>query len=197
MLFLIHKIAKNELKKYSYYFQELPRAQSRVGALKGAALKAFCIALCTFLNYIGDISGGLLIDVGSGPTLYQVLSGCEVFKLEGWSLTSSPSMCIVLSQWPQMPSRPANAEHQAESGSPDLDTFTKALGHISKLLRPGGQLLLIGALQESFYFGVCASLQEQGFTLIRLEVYTLPRYMWGTDDTNNGRWCFFVKAKED
>uniref|UniRef100_A0A8C6WPZ6 Phenylethanolamine N-methyltransferase n=1 Tax=Neogobius melanostomus TaxID=47308 RepID=A0A8C6WPZ6_9GOBI len=180
MLFLIHKIAKNELKKYSYYFQER-RTEG------------------------GDISGGLLIDVGSGPTLYQVLSGCEVFKLEGrrldsmrWSLTSSPSMCIVLSQWPQMPSRPANAEHQAESGSPDLDTFTKALGHISKLLRPGGQLLLIGALQESFYFGGPVMIPvEQGFTLIRLEVYTLPRYMWGTDDTNNGRWCFFVKAKED
>ncbi|KAG7257010.1 hypothetical protein CRUP_007058 [Coryphaenoides rupestris] len=24
--------------------------------------------------------GGLLVDVGSGPTLYQVLSGCEIFE---------------------------------------------------------------------------------------------------------------------
>lgn len=27
----------------------------------------------------GDVGGELLVDVGSGPTLYQVLSGCEVF----------------------------------------------------------------------------------------------------------------------
>lgn len=26
-----------------------------------------------------DVSGGLLVDIGAGPTLYQVLSGCEVF----------------------------------------------------------------------------------------------------------------------
>ncbi|KAK7919469.1 hypothetical protein WMY93_010753 [Mugilogobius chulae] len=97
-----------------------------------------------------------------------------------------------------------------ESVSPDLDTFTKALGHISKLLRPGGHLLLIGALQESYYFGgpgvkipvvplneaqVCASLQEQGFSLIRLEVYTLNQDMKvGVDDVCG---VFFVKAKKN
>uniref|UniRef100_A0A3Q3WL41 Phenylethanolamine N-methyltransferase n=1 Tax=Mola mola TaxID=94237 RepID=A0A3Q3WL41_MOLML len=27
-----------------------------------------------------DVGGELLVDVGSGPTLYQVLSGCEVFN---------------------------------------------------------------------------------------------------------------------
>ncbi|KAJ0060418.1 hypothetical protein NL108_010208, partial [Boleophthalmus pectinirostris] len=27
-----------------------------------------------------DVGGDLLIDVGSGPTLYQVLSGCEIFN---------------------------------------------------------------------------------------------------------------------
>uniref|UniRef100_A0A8C6TJ97 Phenylethanolamine N-methyltransferase n=1 Tax=Neogobius melanostomus TaxID=47308 RepID=A0A8C6TJ97_9GOBI len=163
MLFLIHKIAKNELKKYSYYFQER--------RTEGDHLHQ------PLLLPPGDISGGLLIDVGSGPTLYQVLSGCEVFTpLNGQRRRLDSMRC----------------------GSPDLDTFTKALGHISKLLRPGGQLLLIGALQESFYFGGPVMIPvEQGFTLIRLEVYTLPRYMWGTDDTNNGRWCFFVKAKED
>lgn len=26
------------------------------------------------------MSGELLVDIGSGPTLYQVLSGCEIFK---------------------------------------------------------------------------------------------------------------------
>ncbi|KAK1893532.1 Phenylethanolamine N-methyltransferase [Dissostichus eleginoides] len=28
----------------------------------------------------GDVSGELLVDIGSGPTLYQVMSGCEVFN---------------------------------------------------------------------------------------------------------------------
>lgn len=27
-----------------------------------------------------DVSGELLVDIGSGPTIYQVLSGCEVFS---------------------------------------------------------------------------------------------------------------------
>uniref|UniRef100_A0A8C6TKS0 Phenylethanolamine N-methyltransferase n=1 Tax=Neogobius melanostomus TaxID=47308 RepID=A0A8C6TKS0_9GOBI len=195
----------------------------------------------------GDISGGLLIDVGSGPTLYQVLSGCEVFSKvlltdflevnrqelkrwlqgEGSSLDWTPYIQYVCklegrspSEWTEKAARlrevvsdvlPIDV-HRAdclvscfclESVSPDLDTFTKALGHISKLLRPGGHLLLIGALQESYYFGgpgvkipvvplneaqVCGSLQEQGFTLIRLEVYTLPSDMKiGVDDVTG---CF-------
>lgn len=97
-----------------------------------------------------------------------------------------------------------------ESVSPDLAAFTRALGHIQGLLRPGGHLLLIGALGESYYFGgpgvkipvvplneaeVCASLKETGFTLIRLEVYTLPQDMRvGVDDVSG---VFFVKAKKE
>ncbi|XP_063748959.1 phenylethanolamine N-methyltransferase-like isoform X2 [Eleginops maclovinus] len=94
-----------------------------------------------------------------------------------------------------------------ESVSPDLAAFTRALGHIGRLLRTGGHLLLIGALGESYYFGgpgvripvvplneaqVCASLKESGYTLIRLEVYTLPQDMRvGVDDVSG---VFFVKA---
>lgn len=97
-----------------------------------------------------------------------------------------------------------------ESASPDLATFTRALGHIGKLLRHGGHLLLIGALGESYYFGgpgvkipvvplneaqVCSSLKESGYTLIRLEVYTLPQDMRvGVDDVTG---VFFAKARKD
>lgn len=97
-----------------------------------------------------------------------------------------------------------------ESVSPDLAAFTRALGHIGKLLRTGGHLLLIGALGESYYFGgpgvkipvvplneaqVCESLTETGFTLIRLEVYTLPQDMRvGVDDVSG---VFFAKARKD
>lgn len=97
-----------------------------------------------------------------------------------------------------------------ESVSPNLAAFTRALGHIQRLLRPGGHLLLIGALGESYYLGgpglkipvvplteadVCASLKESGFTLIRLEVYTLPQEMRvGVDDVTG---VFFAKARKE
>lgn len=40
------------------------------------------ISLCSFFSplFPGDMSGELLVDIGSGPTLYQVMSGCEVFS---------------------------------------------------------------------------------------------------------------------
>lgn len=97
-----------------------------------------------------------------------------------------------------------------ESVSPDLAAFIRALGNIGGLLRPGGHLLLIGALGESYYFGgpgvtipvvplteaqVCESLKEKGYTLIRLEVYTLPQDMKvGVDDVTG---VFFAKARKD
>ncbi|KAK2820457.1 hypothetical protein Q5P01_023416 [Channa striata] len=216
----------------------------------------------------GDVSGELLIDIGSGPTLYQVLSGCEVFnqvlltdflevnrqELRRWlkdeggcKLDWTPYLQYVCklegrrpSAWtekaanlrkvvkdilpidvhcpqPMAPGAipPAGADCLVscfclESVSPDLLSFTRALGHIGKLLRAGGHLLLIGALGESYYLGgpgvkipvvplneaqVCASLKESGYTLIRLEVYTLPQDMRvGVDDVTG---VFFVKAKKD
>ncbi|XP_041830325.1 phenylethanolamine N-methyltransferase [Melanotaenia boesemani] len=216
----------------------------------------------------GDVSGELLVDIGSGPTLYQVLSGCEVFSKvlltdflevnrqelrrwlqggEGCSLDWTPYLQHVCklegrrpSTWTEkaaklrqviadvlpidvhssqplapdsLPSAGADCLVSCfclESVSPDLPAFTRALGHIRKLLRPGGHLLLIGALGESYYFGgpgvripvvplneaqVCVSLMESGYTLIRLEVYTLPEDMRvGVDDVTG---VFFVKAKKE
>ncbi|XP_026171964.1 phenylethanolamine N-methyltransferase-like [Mastacembelus armatus] len=216
----------------------------------------------------GDINGELLVDIGSGPTLYQVMSGCEVFnkviltdfleanrqELRRWvqdegssSLDWTPYLQHVCklegrgpSAWtekaaklrkaithilpidvhcPQpmdpcaLPSAGADclvSTFCLESVSPDLPAFTRALGHIGTLLRPGGHLLLIGALEESFYLGgpgvkipvvplnqaqVCHSLKEKGYTLIRLEVYTLPQDMRvGVDDVTG---VFFVKAKKN
>ncbi|XP_051926836.1 phenylethanolamine N-methyltransferase [Hippocampus zosterae] len=216
----------------------------------------------------GDMSGELLVDIGSGPTLYQVLSGCEVFnevvltdfleanrkelrrwlqgdetcsldwtpylqhvcKLEGrrasaWTEKAAKLRQAITDILPIDVHRPQPLDPRVlpsagadclvscfclESVSPDLAAFTRALGHIGKLLRPGGHLLLIGALGESFYFGgpgvkipvvplgeaeVCTSLKETGYTLIRLEVYTLPQDMRvGVDDVTG---VFFAKAKKD
>ncbi|RVE59685.1 hypothetical protein OJAV_G00190910 [Oryzias javanicus] len=213
----------------------------------------------------GDVRGELLVDVGSGPTLYQVLSGCEVFRKvlltdfldvnrqelkrwlrdeEGCNLDWTPYLQHVCklegrrpSDWTEKAAQlrrvvidvvpvdvhcsqplapdvlpPSGADCLVscfclESVSPDLPTFTRALGHTRKLLRPGGHLMLIGALGESYYFAgpdvripvvpldeaqVCASLKESGYTLIRLEVYTLPPDMRvGVDDVTG---VFFLKA---
>uniref|UniRef100_A0A3Q2CLM2 Phenylethanolamine N-methyltransferase n=1 Tax=Cyprinodon variegatus TaxID=28743 RepID=A0A3Q2CLM2_CYPVA len=35
---------------------------------------------CLHRAFTEDVSGELLVDIGSGPTLYQVMSGCEVFN---------------------------------------------------------------------------------------------------------------------
>nr|XP_023862951.1 phenylethanolamine N-methyltransferase [Salvelinus alpinus] len=216
----------------------------------------------------GDVGGDVLVDVGSGPTLYQVLRGCEVFdtvfltdflevnrqelrrwlqgegyssldwtpylqhvcKLEGrrpsaWTEKAARLRSVVSDILPievHLP-RPLHPDSQLptagadclvscfclESVSPDLASFTRALGHIRGLLRPGGHLLLIGALGESYYMGgpgvripvvpldeaqVCASVRASGYTLVRLEVYTLPQGMMvGVDDVTG---VFFVKARK-
>ncbi|XP_078101593.1 phenylethanolamine N-methyltransferase-like [Sander vitreus] len=216
----------------------------------------------------GDVSGELLVDIGSGPTLYQVLSGCEVFnkvlltdflevnrqelrswlqdeggcsldwtpylqhvcKLEGrrpsaWTEKAARLRQVIVDIVPIDVHRPQPLAHDAlpsagadclvscfclESASPDLASFTRALGHIGRLLRPGGHLLLIGTLGMSYYFGgagvkiptvpvneaqLCASLKESGYNLIRLEVYTLPQDMkLGVDDAYG---VFFVKAMKE
>ncbi|XP_028454804.1 phenylethanolamine N-methyltransferase-like [Perca flavescens] len=211
----------------------------------------------------GDVSGELLVDIGSGPTLYQVMSGCEVFnkvlltdflevnrkELRSWlqdkggcSMDWTPYLQHVCKLEGRQPSawtekaaklrqvimdivhvdvhRPqplaldvlpaAGADclvscYCLESASPDLAAFTRALGHIGRLLRPGGHLLLIGTLGMSYFSPgvkiptvpvneakVCASLKESGYTLIRLEVYTLPEYMKVSHHDASG--IFFVKA---
>ncbi|XP_028456289.1 phenylethanolamine N-methyltransferase-like [Perca flavescens] len=188
-----------------------------------------------------DVSGELLVDIGSGPTLYQVMSGCEVFnkvlltdflevnrqELRSWlqdeggcSLDWTPYLQHVPIEVhrPQplaldvLPAAGADCLvscYCLESVSPDLAAFTRALGHIGRLLRPRGHLLLIGALGMSYYFGgpgvkiptvpvneaqVCASLKESGYTLIRLEVYTVPQDIKLFDDASA---VFFVKAMKE
>nr|XP_023691531.1 phenylethanolamine N-methyltransferase [Paramormyrops kingsleyae] len=214
----------------------------------------------------GDIQGETLVDIGSGPTLYQVLSGCEVFshvvltdfldvnrqELRRWlageegDFDWAPYLQHVCqlegrspSAWREKAARLRSVVsdvlpidvHQAsplaegtlppsgadclvssfclESVSPDLPCFTQALRHIGSLLRPGGCLLLIGALGETYYMGgpgvripvvpldetqVCASLRASGYLLIQLCVYRLPADMKvGVDDVTG---IFYAKVKK-
>ncbi|XP_068610857.1 phenylethanolamine N-methyltransferase-like [Brachionichthys hirsutus] len=218
----------------------------------------------------GDVRGDLLVDVGSGPTLHQVLSGCELFnkviltdflevnrkelklwlhggskmdwtsylkrvcELEGrspseWTQKAARLRQVVTDILPIDVHRPQPLAHDAlpsagadclvssfclEAASPDLASFSRALGHIGGLLRPGGHLLLIGALEHSYYIGgagvripvfavneaqVCDSLKQNGFTLIRLEVFqvsaeTIPDKLSAVVDAKG---ICFVKARRN
>ncbi|XP_035529586.1 phenylethanolamine N-methyltransferase-like [Morone saxatilis] len=130
----------------------------------------------------GNVSGELLVDISSGPNLYQVLSGCEesnrmiltdlnrqelrcwlqdegdcdidwtsslqrVCKLEGHLDYIATALASCVHSCNPIESSPGRA---LQSVSPDLAAFTRALGHIQELQRPGSHLLLIGALGENY-----------------------------------------------
>lgn len=75
-----------------------------------------------------------------------------------------------------------------EAVSPDLASFQRALGHVTSLLRPGGHLLLIGALEESWYLAgearlAVVPLREEDVreALVRdLCTYTMPAHLIST-----------------
>ncbi|XP_068162291.1 phenylethanolamine N-methyltransferase-like [Antennarius striatus] len=212
----------------------------------------------------GDMKGDLLVDIGSGPSLHQVMSACEVFnkvvltdflevnrnelklwlqngsskidwtpflkkicELEGrspseWTEKAARLRQVVTDVLPVDVHRPQplalDALHPSgancilstfclECVSPDLDAFNKALGHIGGLLRPGGHLVIIGCLEESYYYGgpgvkipvvpvddaqLCKSLKENGFTLIRLEIFQDP----DTNKASDEKGIFAVKARK-
>ncbi|XP_068604151.1 phenylethanolamine N-methyltransferase-like [Brachionichthys hirsutus] len=216
----------------------------------------------------GDVSGELLLDVGSGPTLYQVMSACEVFnkviltdfleanrrelrlwlqneggskmnwtpflqhvcKLEGrrpseWTDKAAKLRQVVTDILPIDVHRPHPLGPDAlplavadcvtsyfclESASPDLGAFNRALIHIVSLLRPGGHLLLMGNLGETYYFAapglkipvvtlteaqLCSAVKESGCSLIRLEVFQRPKYR--SEEHNDAAATFFVKARKN
>ena len=95
-----------------------------------------------------------------------------------------------------------------EAVSPDLASFQRALDHITTLLRPGGHLLLIGALEESWDLAgearlavvpVCEeevrqALVRSGYEVRDLRTYTMPAHLrTGVDDVKG---IFFTWARK-
>uniref|UniRef100_A0A8C6HD34 Phenylethanolamine N-methyltransferase n=1 Tax=Mus spicilegus TaxID=10103 RepID=A0A8C6HD34_MUSSI len=212
----------------------------------------------------GEVSGRVLIDIGSGPTIYQLLSACAHFEditmtdfLEvnrqelglwlreepgafDWSVYSQHA-CLIEDKgesWqekerqlrarvkrvlpidvhkpqplgtPSLVPLPADALVSAfclEAVSPDLTSFQRALHHITTLLRPGGHLLLIGALEESWYLAGEARLsvvpvsEEEvrealvlgGYEVRELRTYIMPAHLCtGVDDVKG---IFFAWAQK-
>ncbi|XP_032284899.1 phenylethanolamine N-methyltransferase [Phoca vitulina] len=212
----------------------------------------------------GEVSGHSLIDIGSGPTIYQLLSACTHFEditltdfLEvnrqelglwlreepgafNWS-TYSQHVCLIEGKgesW-QEKERQLRAKvkrvlpidvHQPqplgagslaplpadalvstfclEAVSPDLPSFQRALDHITTLLRPGGHLVLIGALEESWYLAgearlvvvpvckeeVMEALVRSGYEVRDLRTYVMPACLQtGVDDVKG---IFFAWAQK-
>ncbi|XP_005394372.1 PREDICTED: phenylethanolamine N-methyltransferase isoform X1 [Chinchilla lanigera] len=212
----------------------------------------------------GEVTGRTLIDIGSGPTVYQLLSACAHFEditmtdfldvnrreLGRW-LREEPEAfdwsayswhaCLMEGRgesWQekerQLRARvkrvlpidvhqpqplgtaspaplPADALVSAfclEAVSPDLASFHRALGHVTTLLKPGGHLLLIGGLEESWYqagevrLGVVPvsagmvreALVRGGYEVRDLRTYTMPAHLrTGVDDVQG---VFFAWAQK-
>ncbi|KAM5274300.1 LOW QUALITY PROTEIN: phenylethanolamine N-methyltransferase [Ctenodactylus gundi] len=212
----------------------------------------------------GEVAGRTLIDIGSGPTIYQLLSACAYFEditmtdfLEvnrqelglwlheepgafDWSMYSQ-HVCLIEGRgesWQekerQLRARvkrvlpidvhqpqplgisslaplPADALISAfclEAVSPDLTSFQRALDHITTLLKPGGHLLLIGGLEESWYHAgavrltvvpvgeetVREALLQSGYEIRDLRTYVMPAYLQtGVDDVKG---IFFAWAQK-
>ncbi|XP_011854432.1 PREDICTED: phenylethanolamine N-methyltransferase [Mandrillus leucophaeus] len=212
----------------------------------------------------GEVSGRTLIDIGSGPTVYQLLSACSHFEditmtdfLEvnrqelgrwlreepgafNWSMYSQYA-CLIEGKgesWqekerqlrarvkrvlpidvhqPQplgtgspapLPADTLVSAFCLEAVSPDLASFQRALDHITTLLRPGGHLLLIGALEESWYLAgearlmvvpvseeeVREALVRSGYEVRDLRTYIMPAHLQtGVDDVKG---IFFAWAQK-
>ncbi|XP_007940226.1 phenylethanolamine N-methyltransferase [Orycteropus afer afer] len=212
----------------------------------------------------GEVSGRSLIDIGSGPTIYQLLSACAHFEditmtdfLEvnrqelgrwlreepgafNWSAYSQ-HVCLIEGKgesWQEkehqlrarvkrvlpidvhqsqplgagslvpLPADALISTFCLEAVSPDLASFQRALDHITSLLRPGGHLLLIGALEESWYLAgearlavvpvreeqVREALLRSGYEVRDLCAYVMPSYL--QTDVDDVKGIFFAWAQK-
>ncbi|KAM9801313.1 phenylethanolamine N-methyltransferase-like [Neosynchiropus ocellatus] len=215
----------------------------------------------------GDIKGGVLLDIGSGPAIYQVMAACEIFdkvimsdflevncnELKNWfqkngksSLDWSPFFQYACKLEGRQPSawkdkaaqlrkvvkdivhidvhlpQPVRADVVPPEGADcilscycldcvclNMSTYSRDLGHVVSLLKPGGHFLIIGTVGMTFWIGgpkaklpaypiteaeICELLRENGLSLIRLEMYPLTKKSEVTDDA---RAIFFAKAKKN
>ncbi|NXN69612.1 NNMT methyltransferase, partial [Himantopus himantopus] len=167
---------------------------------------------------LDGLRGDTLIDVGCGPTIYQLLSACEHFQeiialdytdqnrreLEKW-LKNEPGafdwkpvveyVCELegdREKWAEKQEKVRKKLRQVlkcdvtkanptdpvslppadcivstlclEAACKDLDTFRSALKHIGALVKPGGHLVMVTVLRETYY-----AFNKQVFSCLRLE----------------------------
>uniref|UniRef100_A0A8C3J6E0 Nicotinamide N-methyltransferase n=1 Tax=Calidris pygmaea TaxID=425635 RepID=A0A8C3J6E0_9CHAR len=140
------------------------------------------------------LRGETLIDVGCGPTIYQILSACEHFQeiialdytdqnrwfpttLEKWAEKEEKLRqkvrqvlkCDVTKANPTDPVSlpPADCVVSTlclEAACKDLATFRGALRNVGTLLKPGGHLVMVTVLRETYY-----AFNNVVFSCLRLE----------------------------
>ncbi|XP_072343802.1 phenylethanolamine N-methyltransferase [Scyliorhinus torazame] len=210
----------------------------------------------------GEIRGHTLLDIGSGPTLYQVISACDFFnnivmsdylevnreELQKW-LRGEPGAfdwslyikyvcslegksdhweakeqrlrttikdvchCDIMQPNPLYPKvlDPVDAISTTfclEAACPDKKSLEKALANITSLLKPGGFLLMIGALDESYYLAgeaklsvvpvdedyVREAVSKSGYRICVFKTYKMPSELKiGVDDV---RGVFYLQAQK-
>ncbi|XP_030361229.1 nicotinamide N-methyltransferase [Strigops habroptila] len=200
-------------QEYLREFCSLSNAQGQPNTLLTQSLRSL-----SKMFSLDGLSGHTLIDVGCGPTIYQLLSACERFQeiialdytdrnrqeLEKW-LKNEPGAfdwspvvkyvcelegdrekwaekeeklrkkvkqvlkCDVTKANPTAPVSlpPADCIVSTlclEAACKDLATFRSALRNISTLVKPGGHLVMVTVLQETFY-----AFNKQVFSCLCLE----------------------------
>ncbi|NWX42824.1 NNMT methyltransferase, partial [Steatornis caripensis] len=177
---------------------------------------------------LDGLRGDTLIDVGCGPTIYQLLSACERFQeiialdytdqnrreLEKWLRDEAGAFdwrpvvkyvcelegdrekwaekeetlrrkvrrvlkCDVTAANPTGPVSlpPADCVVSTlclEAACKDLATFRGALRNVGALLKPGGHLVLLTVLRETYY-----AFNQQVFSCLRLERNTVEEAVEG------------------
>ena len=107
-----------------FIFQELRHLSNSISSVLVVLLLPWCS------SSPGDVEGELLVDVGSGPTLYQVLSACEVFNK------------VILTDFLEV-NRQELKDWIQNNGKSKMD-WTPFLKHVCKLEGRGyGQVLLL------------------------------------------------------
>ncbi|XP_063281527.1 phenylethanolamine N-methyltransferase [Pelobates fuscus] len=212
----------------------------------------------------GEIGGQLMVDIGTGPTVYQLLSAFELFKevvltdylevnreeIRKWLRGEAGTfdwgpyikhVCNIEGKgepWEEKQNRlrarvskviPVDIHQPCPLGkelgpgsidtlvssfcleacSPDYGAFKKALGNITRLLKPGGHFLMIGALEESFYLAGEAKLSvvslteemtkkalcDAGYKIRDFRAYVMPQSM--RTDVDDTKGIFFAWAQKE
>ncbi|KAM8927363.1 nicotinamide N-methyltransferase-like [Pelodytes ibericus] len=241
----------------------------------GAYLSAFCsfgtgrdsvlnfrLQKCWETFRSGGVGGDVLIDIGTGPSIYQLLSACETFnsiiatdftdrnrqefekwlrkepgafdwselskavcKLEGNGVTweekeeklrtrvKNVLKCDVTKSNPLDPAviPPADGLISTlclETACKDFTAYRTALRNISSLLKPGGHLVLIGVLGNTFYRvgnqeffclpldeqSVRKAVEEAGYTIKDMDIFLIPNVTSHITDTYGN---FYLVAKKN
>ncbi|XP_053546053.1 nicotinamide N-methyltransferase [Bombina bombina] len=224
----------------------------------------FRLQKCFKTFVLGGIKGKTLIDIGTGPSIYQLLSACEAFEeiiatdftdnnrreLEKWlqkelgafdwsatvkivcelegnretyiekedklrRIIKRVLKCDVTKSNPLEPEVLPLADCLItalclETACKDLDAYHCAIKNISTLLKPGGHLVIIGVLGDTFYkvgqqtffclpldeHKVRQAVEDAGYTISEIDIFpivNMEAHASITDSYAN----FFLVAKKN